>query len=159
MKHKKMISFMAGMILLVTVLIFWEARNPNYGDIYRNIVRDGYNETAEVWLAAFVGEIVSDESAYTVAQANGYRGTFEEWSKEITGISSTDASVKMYDLACANGFDGSLSQWLDSLVDNPSLLGRSNKKENKTEYEIACEFGYIGSYTQWLVSLVEQNGG
>ena len=162
MKNKKILMIIAAaFVLLAAILILGmgqRSRSP-----YDVLQRRGYAGTPEQLLAALVGELVMPESgaeiqtAYDRGCLMGYKGSFGEWTKTLTGYRTEETQLPAYEVMVKNGYAEDLASWLDSLVTAPELLGRSSEDENMTEYEIACEVGFQGSFTQWLVSLVRYN--
>lgn len=75
---------------------------------------------------------------YTIAVANGFTGTEQEWLESLKGKTA-------YKVAVDNGFVGTEAEWLKSL-------------KGKDAYAIALEEGFIGTKEEWLESLKGAKG-
>lgn len=126
---------------------------------YEIICDDGYQGSAEEFIASLVGEQHApgvEVSSYAIACEKGYEKSLDQWMQTLTGTTTADASNPAYTVACENGYDGTLAQWVDTLVPNPEQLGKSQSGTSKTEYELACEYGFEGSFSEWMVSLANE---
>lgn len=128
-------------------------------DPYSAACENGYAGSKEEWIAAFVGEEMSEDeneqSAFALACGKGYKESYDTWMKDTTGYSPKYDNQTAYALVCEHGYDGSLSEWLESICPDADKLGLSSNSEEKTEYEYACEYGFEGSFIEWLISLVD----
>ena len=79
------------------------------------------------------------QSAFELAQSNGFTGTIEQWLTSLKGANGKSA----YDIAVANGFTGTETQWLASL----------KGQDGKSAYASAVSSGYTGTEAQWTASL------
>lgn len=139
-------------VAVVAVLFFLNGEKA----AYETICDDGYQGSAEEFLASLVGEQKApgiEASAYSLACEKGYSKSFDQWMQTVAGATTADMTAPAYTVACENGYSGTLAQWLDSLVPEPKALGKSENSESKTEYELACEYGFEGTFSEWLVSL------
>lgn len=69
--------------------------------------KSGYSESIEIWMTTLAVETASDdktETTYALVCKNGYRGSFDDWIKALTGKTTVDESKTAYELACENGF-------------------------------------------------------
>lgn len=126
---------------------------------YEAVCSDGYQGSAEEFVAALVGEQHApgmEASAYTLAQERGYDKDLSTWIETLTGRSEGEPATPAFTVACEGGYEGTLAQWLDTLVPNPDQLGKSKNGASKTDYELACEYGFEGTFTQWMVSLANE---
>lgn len=152
-------TIIALAVLLVSTLVatwFISHGSAERQSIYGQIKDSGYAGTQEQLLASLAGEDLKDQnapSAYELACDHGYKGSFRDWMKVITGVDSRDEKKTAYAVACENGYNGSLTQWLTKLAYRPNELGKSKDSSKKTEYELACEFGYKGTFIEWVVSV------
>ena len=157
---KKKIWIFLGVAVLVVALgvsvwfVFGRDRSA-----YEIICNDGYQGTAEEFVAALVGEQHSpgiEVSAYALACEKGYEKGFSTWIETLTGETGEDPATPAFTVVCENGYTGTLSQWLDTLVPNPEKLGLSKGGAGKTDYMLACDYGFEGSFTEWMVSLANE---
>jgi hypothetical protein len=64
------------------------------------------------------------DSAYQVAQKNGFEGTEQEWLASLVGPQGPHGTGdSAYQVAQKNGFEGTEQEWLDSLVGPPGPQG------------------------------------
>lgn len=157
-KRKTWYAVVAVAVIAVIAILWFLLSSPK--DIVSQIQRKGYTGSAEELLASLAGENApsfdpySGETAFEMAIAKGYKGSYSDWTETILGKSSEKTGINMYELAVENGYSGSLASWLDSMVDDPSKLGKT-KNGSKTDYELACDYGFQGTFSEWLVSLIK----
>ena len=80
------------------------------------------------------------QSAYQLAQQQGFTGTLDEWLESLHGDDGKDGSDGQDGVDGKNGSDG------------------SNGANGKSAYEIAVDAGYSGTEAQWLASLEGSDG-
>lgn len=114
----------------------WETTNPvlSVGEIgfsiNENVIKVGDGLTAWNSLPS-----VNGNSAYEIAQNNGFSGTETQWLDSLQGDSGDSA----YDIAVNNGYEGTEAEWLESLANTPHTQNAStiittsvDKSENYT---------------------------
>jgi hypothetical protein len=114
--------------------------------------------------------------AYTIAVANGFKGTVEEWLEYLRGKNA-------YELAVMSGFKGTEAEWLESLkggavITDTVLQGqdanggniyeqtfRDNTKQTftaprgiqgkdgRSAYQVAVDNGFKGTEAEWVASV------
>lgn len=148
-----------ALLMLAILLCCMGGCSAKVDDPYSTACENGYTGSKEEWIAAFVGEEMSEDeneqSAFALACAKGYKKSYDKWMKDTTGYSPKSGDQTAYELVCEHGYSGSLSEWLVSICPDADKLGLSSDSEEKTEYEYACEYGFEGSFIEWLISLVE----
>ena len=91
------------------------------------------------------------QSAYEIAQENGFSGTIDEWLESLKGGPKGDPGTNgksAFELAKDEGFAGNLTAWLESL----------KGEAGQSSYELACEKGFNGTLAQYLDSLHGKDG-
>lgn len=95
------------------------------------------------------------ESAYELAQQQGFTGTLIEWLSSLHGADGSDGKDGLDGLNGRDGTDG--RNGADGLNGSDGKDG-SNGVDGKSAYQIARDAGYGGTETQWLDSLKGADG-
>lgn len=132
-------------IALIDEYLRSDVPGPDGDSAYKIAQNNGFEGTEEEWLASLKG--ADGLSAYAVAVALGFEGTEEEWVESLKGTNGADG-LSAYALAVENGYTGSINAWLNDLKGADGL----------SAYELAVKNGFRGSLTEWLESLKGVDG-
>lgn len=102
------------------------------------MVFEGYG-----WIDIISPNAQRGQSAYELAQAEGFEGTVQEWLASLKGADGA---------AGANGQDG------QNGVNGTNGADGADGANGKSAYEIAVENGYSGTQAAWLASLKGADG-
>lgn len=111
----------------------------NY-QIYQRVTREaGETPVTEAeWLLTLKGE--QGDSAYEIAQKEGYEGTQAEWVASLKGKDGMNATVTVLDGSTVVG---------RVTADAVALTGA----DGRSAYQVAVDRGFIGGEDEWLESL------
>ena len=98
------------------------------------------------WIDIISPNAQRGQSAYELAQAEGFEGTVQEWLASLKGADGA---------AGANGQDG--QDGVNGADGADGAAGRDGA-DGKSAYEIAVENGYSGTQAEWLASLRGADG-
>ena len=91
------------------------------------------------------------QSAYELAQSQGFTGTLTDWLESLKGGPKGDPGnngKSSYEIALENGFRGTVNEWLATL----------KGETGKNNYELAKEAGFTGTLNEYLASLHGKDG-
>ena len=98
------------------------------------------------WIDIISPNAQRGQSAYELAQAEGFEGTVQEWLASLKGADGAAGTNGQDGQDGVNGADGA-----------DGAAGRDGA-DGKSAYEIAVENGYSGTQAEWLASLRGADG-
>lgn len=102
------------------------------------MVFEGYG-----WIDIISPNAQRGQSAYELAQAEGYDGTVQEWLASLKGTNGTNGADG------ANGADGQ---------NGTNGTNRQDGSDGKSAYQLAVDAGFSGTLAEWLTSLNGTDG-
>ena len=145
------------------------------------MVFEGYG-----WIDIISPNAQRGQSAYELAQAEGFEGTVQEWLASLKGADGADGvdgadgaagrdgndGKSAYEIVVENGYSGTPAEWLASLngadgadgvngADGQNGTNGTNGQDGsdgKSAYQLAVDTGFSGTLAEWLTSLNGTDG-
>jgi len=130
---------------------------------YDIAVKNGFEGTEQEWLESLKGEkgdALNIRDIYEEYQKEGFKGTFEEFLKQVFANTTYLEGESAYQIACRYGFNGTEAEWVASLKGEKGAAGADGTPGSKIDlysvYQKLVELNlYTGSYYDFAAEYID----